>query len=242
MLDFDDNNPPPPFGTGSLVFTPLEPQHAWTVEAGTRGEHGRLGWELSLYHSWVQDELLEINNASGVDIGAVNVAHTYHQGIEAGLEIELLDSMLTKKTADRPGDKLTLQQTYTLSDFHFDGDPVYGDNRIAGIPVHLYQAELMYESPCGFYAGPNVQWNISKYPADHANTLYADAYALLGFKAGFQSKRGYSIFFEARNLTDKHYAAAVDPIPDATTVGGPAQIFNPGDGLSFYGGISWVLK
>lgn len=242
MLDFDDNNPPPPFGTGSLVFTPLEPQHAWTVEAGTRGEHGRLGWELSLYHSWVQDELLEINNASGVDIGAVNVAHTYHQGIEAGLEIELLDSMLTKKTADRPGDKLTLQQTYTLSDFHFDGDPVYGDNRIAGIPVHFYQAELMYESPCGFYAGPNVQWNISKYPADHANTLYADAYALLGFKAGFQSRHGYSIFFEAKNLTDKHYAAAVDPIPDATTVGGPAQIFHPGDGLSFYGGISWVLR
>jgi iron complex outermembrane recepter protein len=28
MVDFDDNDPPPPFGGGSLVFTPLEPQHA----------------------------------------------------------------------------------------------------------------------------------------------------------------------------------------------------------------------
>jgi iron complex outermembrane receptor protein len=241
MVDFDDNDPPPPFGGGSLVFTPLQAQHAWTAEMGTRGEAGRFGWELSLYHSWVRDELLEINNASGVDIGAVNVNRTYHQGIEAGLEIELLDSILTKKKGDQAGDKLSLNQTYTLSDFHFDGDPVYGDNRIAGIPIHLYEAELMYEAPCGFYAGPNVQWNISKYPADHANTLFADAYALLGFKMGFQLKQGFSVFFEAKNLTDKHYADAVDPIPDATTVGGPAQIFHPGDGRAFYGGVNWSL-
>src|SRR5208283_2638910 len=123
MVNFDDNDPPPPFGGGSLVFTPLQAQHAWTVEAGTRGEEGRFGWELSLYHSWVQNELLELNNASGVDIGTVNVAHSYHQGIEAGLEIELLDSIFTKKTDDRPGDKLSLDQTYTLNDFHFAGDP-----------------------------------------------------------------------------------------------------------------------
>lgn len=242
MVNFDDNDPPPPFGGGSLVFTPLQAQHAWTVEAGTRGEEGRFGWELSLYHSWVQNELLELNNASGVDIGTVNVAHSYHQGIEAGLEIELLDSIFTKKTDDRPGDKLSLDQTYTLNDFHFAGDPVYGNNRIAGVPIHMYVAELKYESPCGFYAGPNLQWNMSAYPIDHANTLYADAYALLGFKAGYESKRGFTIFFEARNLTDQHYAAAVEPIPDARTVGGPAQVFDPGDGRSFYGGVSWALR
>jgi iron complex outermembrane receptor protein len=242
MWDFDDNNPPPPFGTGSLVFNPLQPQHAWTIEAGTRGEKGRFGWELSLYHSWVKNELLDLNNASGVDIGAVNVSHTYHQGIEAGLEIELLDSILSKATDGRPTDKLSLEQTYTYSDFHFQGDSVYGNNRIAGIPVHRYEAGLIYEAPCGVYAGPNVQWNITRYPADHANTLYADAYALLGFKAGFASKHGFTVFFEAKNLTDQHYAAAVDPIPDATTVGGPAQIFHPGDGRSFYGGISWALR
>jgi iron complex outermembrane receptor protein len=105
----------------------------------------------------------------------------------------------------------------------------------------MYVAELKYESPCGFYAGPNLQWNMSAYPIDHANTLYADAYALLGFKAGYESKRGFTIFFEARNLTDQHYAAAVEPIPDARTVGGPAQVFDPGDGRSFYGGVSWAL-
>jgi iron complex outermembrane receptor protein len=179
-----------------------------------------------------------VNNASGADIGAVNIRRSYHQGIEAGLEIELFDSILTKRKGDEPTDKLTLKQTYTLSDFHFDGDPVYGDNRIAGVPIHYYDAALMYEAPCGFYAGPSVQWNVTRYPADHADTLYASSYALIGFKTGFQFRNRFSVFFEARNLTDQHYAAAVDPIPDARTADNPIQIFHPGDGRAFYGGVS----
>ena len=51
----------------SLEFTPLEPQQAWTAEIGSRGESGRFGWELSLYHSWVRNELLDVNDAFGVD-------------------------------------------------------------------------------------------------------------------------------------------------------------------------------
>jgi iron complex outermembrane recepter protein len=239
MLDFDDDNPPPPFGTGSLVFTPLSPQHAWTAEFGTRGEEGRFGWELSLYHSWVHDELLDVNTADGVDRGAVNIARSIHQGIEAGLEIELLNSLFTPHGKSGDTDRLTLSQTYTFNDFHFDGDPVYGNNRIAGIPIHFYQAELTYESPCGFYAGPNLQWNVTHYPVDHANTLSADPYALLGFKMGMEFKNGVSIFFDARNLTGEHYASSVDPIPDARTADGPIEIFHPGDGRSFYGGVSW---
>jgi outer membrane receptor protein involved in Fe transport len=137
------------------------------------------------------------------------------------------------------GDGEVLRQSYTLNDLHFDDDPVYGNNRIGGIPIHLYDASLMYEHPSGFYAGPNLQWNITRYPVDHANTLYADAYALIGFRVGFESRKGFSAFFEAKNLGDKRYAASVDPIPDARTADGPIEIFHPGDGRSFYGGVSW---
>src|SRR5204862_2288937 len=30
----------------SVVYTPLQPQHAWTIEIGTRGEYSRIKWEL----------------------------------------------------------------------------------------------------------------------------------------------------------------------------------------------------
>jgi iron complex outermembrane recepter protein len=232
MVNFDD-------GPGvSLVYTPLQPQDAWTLEVGTRGKCGRLDWDLALYHSWVRNELLDLYDANDVDRGDVNVNRSEHQGIEAGLDVELWDS---KKIGDENAQSLKLNQTYTLNDFHFVNDPVYGNNRIGGIPIHIYEAELMYQSPRGFYAGPNVQCNFSSYPVDQQNTLYASAYALLGFKIGYNGNWGnskFSIFFEAQNLTDENYAASVDPIPNGQVPADP-QVFHPGDGRSFYGGVAW---
>ena len=67
MVDFDEGP------NSSVVYTPLEPQHAWTIEIGTRGESSRFQWELAFYRSWFRDELLEINDAFGNDLGARNV-------------------------------------------------------------------------------------------------------------------------------------------------------------------------
>ena len=238
---------------GGQVFHNLAPQHAITLELGTRGEAGPLTWELVLYRSWVHHELLALNNAQGVALGTVNADDTIHQGIEAGVEIELAHNLLVQGNhpdrsrgpkegkETRPAgkaDRLVLEQTYHLSDFRFDGDTVYGDHRIAGNPVQAYKAEVRYEHPSGFYAGPNVEWNIVKYPVDEANTLFADPYALLGFRAGYKTQRGFQVYFEGRNLLDKRYAAYVEPIADAR-IGDDNASFSPGLGRAFYGGVSW---
>jgi iron complex outermembrane receptor protein len=222
----------------SVVYTPLQPQHAWTIEIGSRGQYSRIQWELSLYRSWLRNELLELNDRFGNDIGTTNVRHSIHQGIEASLEIELLQEILISKQGNHAGDRLSFNQSYTLNDLHFDEDSVYGDNRIAGIPIHVYQAQLLYETPSGFYAGPNVQCNLSRYPVDQANTLFADSYALLGFRAGLERSNGFSVFLDFKNLTNQRYASSIDVIADARTEPNP-EIFHPGDGRSFYGGISW---
>jgi iron complex outermembrane receptor protein len=233
LVDFDEGP------NSSVVYTPLSPQHAWTIEVGTRGEYSRVEWALSLYRSWFRDELLEINDAFGNNIGTRNVPRTNHQGIEASLEVELLRDILVKKQSNRAGDRLSIDQSYTLNDFHFDQNAVYGDNRLPGIPVHVYEAQLLYQNPFGFYAGPNLQCNLSRYPVDEANTLFADSYVLLGFRAGFRRTNGFSVFIDCRNLTNQHYAASIDVIADARTEPNP-EIFHPGDGRSFYGGVSWT--
>ena len=222
----------------SVVYTPLQPQHAWTIELGTRGEYSRIQWELSLYRSWLRNELLELNDRFGNDIGTTNVQRSIHQGIEASVEIELLREIFIPKQGSFSGDRLSFDQSYTLNDFHFDGDSVYGDNRIAGIPIHVYEAQLLYEGPFGFYAGPNVQCNLSRYPVDEANTLFADSYVLLGFRAGFRRSNGFAVFIDCRNLTNQRYASSIDVIADASTEPNP-EIFHPGDGRSIYGGVSW---
>jgi iron complex outermembrane receptor protein len=238
MVSFDTG-----LNTGQ-TFTPLEPQIAWTAEIGARGEDGRFQWELSLYHSWVRDELLdEFNPQVDAEIGGVNIPKSYNQGIEAGLDIRLVESVFVKEDKNQFGDRLTLRQNYTLTDLHFDNDPTFGDNRIAGVPVHDYEAQLIYEAPNGFYAGPNVQSIITAYPVDNSNTLYAPAYTLLGFKIGMQLGKSISIFLEAKNLLDERYASSVDPIADNGANGGvpgqTAQVFHPGDARSFYLGVSW---
>jgi len=227
-------------GPGSaLVYTPLSAQRTWTAELGTRSERGIVTWELAIYYSRVRDELLELNDANGNDIGTTNVARSAHRGIEASVELELLHSLFVQSKKGAARDRLTFEQTYTLNDFHFDGDKVYRDNRIAGIPVHVYEMQLLYEMPGGFYAGPNLRCNLTNYPVDQANSLNADSYALLGFKAGYRAKKGWSVFAEAKNLTNERYAASVDAIGDARTED-DGRVFHPGDLRSFYSGFSWA--
>jgi iron complex outermembrane receptor protein len=238
MVDFD---------TGpdtSQTLTPLNAQSAWTAEVGTRGQAGRFDWDLSLYHSWVHDELLDLfDPASDAEIGGANIPHSVSQGIEASLDTVLFKSIFIKQDKTNPGDCLTLRQDYTFTDLHFSDNSTYGNNRIAGVPPHIYQAQLMYETPGGFYAGPNVNWSISPFPVDNANTLYASSFALLGFRMGMDLGKGVSIFFDARNLLDERYASSVDPVSDNAANGGTstqsAQVFHPGDPRSFYGGVAW---
>ena len=98
---------------------------------------------------------------------------------------------------------------------------------------------MRYEHPSGFFVGPNVEWNVVKYPVDEANSLFADPYALLGLRAGYRTKRGLQVAFEAKNLLNKTYAASVEPLGDARA-SDDDDSFNPGNGRAFYGTLSWV--
>ncbi len=81
--------------------------------------------------------------------------------------------------------------------------------------------------------------NPVEYPVDEANTLFADPYALLGFRVGYRTSRGLQFFLEAKNLINEIYAATVEPIADVR-VGDDTAPFNPGNGRAFYGGFSWT--
>jgi len=222
-----------------VLYRTLQAQTGSTVEIGTRGETGRVTWDVALYRTWLRDELLALKNAKGLSIGTINADSTTHQGIEMGVEADLFRGMAVGCPCKNDDlDELSLHTTYTLNDFRFSDDHNFGNNRIAGIPVQLLNAELEYKHPNGFYASFGTECNLSKYPVDHANTLYADAYELLNFKAGYKSCHGYSIFFQVKNLTNKIYASTIEAQADARQGGAP-DAFNPGNGRAFYGGISF---
>jgi iron complex outermembrane receptor protein len=72
---------------------------------------------------------------------------------------------------------------------------------------------------------------------DHRNFVFGIQLGA-GGRAGFRRTNGFSVFIDCRNLTDQRYASSIDVIADARTEQNP-EIFHPGDGRSFYGGVSW---
>ncbi|QXI32267.1 TonB-dependent receptor family protein [Pseudomonas promysalinigenes] len=207
-------------------------QTATTLELGARGDSALGQWDLAWYYSQVRHELLNVEVVQGLPFKEFNASPTVHQGIEAGL-----NSVLWQQPASG---KLNLRQAYTFSDFHYRDDETFGDNRLPGIPMHYYQAELRYDWPSGLYAGVNTQL-ASKVQVDYANSYHADAYALLGARLGWDSpKQDWQTWLDLRNLTNKRYAATVTP--GYNDAGQDVARSTPGEGLAVYAGVSYSFR
>jgi iron complex outermembrane recepter protein len=216
-------------------FVPLKAQEAWTAEIGTRGRHGRYGWDITAYRSWIKNELMQFTTNPSIPAATFNAGDTVHQGIEFGVSAELWRNLLTPTS----GDTLTLNQLWNFSDFRFVNDPQYGNNTIAGVPEHLLRTELTYQHKSGFYVTPGVDWVPGGTWADQANTLKAPGYVLLGLQTGIQLDNGLLIYLDARNLTGERYISDISTIRDARTTG--TEIFYPGDGRSVFAGIRYAF-
>ncbi|MDZ4816998.1 MAG: TonB-dependent receptor [Verrucomicrobiota bacterium] len=221
-------------GVSGTGLNRLDAQTGNTIEVGSRGKEGRFTWDAVYYYSKLEDELIGFQIASGVS-ATQNASDTVHQGVELGLDVEVLSGLLDQN-AEKP-DRVLMRQTYTLSHFAFDGDPQFGNKLIAGIPQHYYRAELRYEHASGFYIGPNIEWVPVDFYIDHANTLTNPAYFLVGIRTGYEFSNGLSLFFEGRNLFDEIYSATPGVIANAGGV--DSAQYNPGDGRAFYGGAGF---
>lgn len=225
---------PPTFGDMQFAtddaLARLRPQRATTFELGTRGEAGRVAWDVALYRARLKNELQCVSSAFNICDQTTNLDRTIHQGLETGLHWTALQSLFTR---GQQTDSLKINAAYTWSDFHFSGDRQWGGNRIPGVPRHLLRAEAVYHHPSGFYLGPNVEWVPQAYFADNANTLKTRSYALLGLRAGWEHGP-YSFYLEGRNLSNRKYIASTS-ITDRA--GADWALFEPGTGRALFAGL-----
>ena len=208
-------------------FTPIDIQDAWTAEIGTRGRHGALAWDVTLYRSQIDGEIL--NYIVGPDIPAAtfNGDRTIHQGLEAGLEWRLPVELV--------GGSSVLRQTYNYNDFYFEQDPLWEGNRLPVVPEHQYRAELSWRHPSGLFVTPTVEWRMDEVWVDYANTLKAPGFTVLGLNMGWDFDNGVTVFVDARNLTDERYVSEISAVTDARTAS--AAVFMPGEGRSAFVGV-----
>lgn len=229
----------PSFGESSagpgipfIPFTSIRPQTATTYEIGTRMKRPDYAWELTAYRANIRDELQCLYSAFG-NCNVTNADRTVHQGIEAGAGAAIFRGIFNNGPAP---DKIWLNIAYTLNDFRFDNDPIFGNNILPGAPRHYVRAELLYKNPNGIYFGPNLEWVPQSYFVDSANTLKTEPYAIWGFKTGFDNGGPVSGYIEARNIGNKAYIASASIIDRANAA---SPLFEPGTGRAIYAGMKY---
>ncbi|KXV35634.1 TonB-dependent receptor [Gluconobacter thailandicus] len=216
---------------------PLKAQRANSAEIGIRGHVGIFDGNLTLYRSWVKDELLSVvvtraTNTTAEITRTSNASPTIHQGIEAGLSTKLFNL--------RQYGALSFRQALTVNDFYYRHDSLLGQNKLPSIPTWQYQAELQYNNPLGFYANFDFR-SSSSYYVDYANTLKAPRYGIFGLKLGYEAKsKIWSTFLDFRNLGNKHYATAAYTAYNLNHT--DYAMFYPGDGFSVFGGVTVHLS
>jgi iron complex outermembrane receptor protein len=211
----------------------IEAQRSQTFEIGTRGETNKIKWEAAWYYAWLKDELMTYS-LGGTSTGVLNAKDTIHTGFELGLSAVVAENSFVS------GDNFQLQASYTYNDFKFDEDPSWRNNAIPGAPDHFLIAELRYNHPSSFYIAPTFETTPEKYPVDMANTLYADPYATIGLKAGYDIAKDTTVFMDARNLLNKNYTATTGVITQVFA-GNQAQ-FTPADGRSVFFGVRYKFN
>ena len=217
---------PPSFSETTAGVSFNQAQRAKTYELGARAtsqvSSAKLSYDLSVYRAQLRHELLALTQV-GMQTLTVNADKTIHQGVEAGLVAEV--------------EQWRAQASYLYNDFKFQRDPQFGNNTIAGVPNQFFAAEFALRLPHQVWLGPTVR-SASRAWVDHANTLSAPGYSVLGMKLNQQLPQGTSWFVEARNLTDKRYAATTGVVRDASLPGANLAQFSPGEGRAVYVGVS----
>ncbi|MCX9147678.1 TonB-dependent receptor family protein [Erythrobacter sp. WG] len=217
---------------GAFPFAPLAPQRGTTFEIGTRGQKGIVSWDIALYRAELENEFLDlaVPGARGLVTVTSNAGRTMHQGLEFGLDVRPFKAALEAR-----GQSLRLSAAYTFNDFRFDGDAVYGDNRLAGVPRHVLIAEGRFDQLERFYLSGTLRWIPQGPWADYANTERAPGYATVQVTAGVSLAKGIELFGSVENLFDERFISNVTTNANQRLTN--EALYTPGQGRAFFGGL-----
>jgi iron complex outermembrane recepter protein len=217
---------------GAFPFAPLDPQRATVFEVGTRGQAGIVSWDIALYRAVLENEFLDlaVPGARGLVTVTANADRTIHQGVEFGLDLRPFKAALESN-----GQALRLSAAYTFNDFTFDGDAVYRNNQLAGVPRHVLIAEARFDQVDRFYLSTTLRWIPDGPWADYANTERAPGYETVQITAGVTLTDGIELFGSVENLFDTVFISNVTTNANQRLTN--EAIYTPGQGRAFFGGL-----
>jgi len=186
----------------SFFSAQLTKQTADTLELGGKGKWQNWHWDVSVYRSVIDDELMSVVSDDAVNGRTMNYqGETRHQGIELGLDTSWQTDWIIQGTS------IHSRWVYQYSDFYF-AEGQYKGNQIAGIPEHLVQWQLALQLNDALTIAPSVHWQPEEAPADHMNSQYQDSYTLVNLDLDWAVSSKLKVYASVENLLDEIYQSS----------------------------------
>ncbi|MFW5761740.1 MAG: TonB-dependent receptor domain-containing protein, partial [Cyclobacteriaceae bacterium] len=216
----------------------LEAELGINYEVGIRGTlfNQLLNYDITAFNFQLDETIISFTDVSGV-VRFKNTGATDQRGLEANVFAYLIDN------PENVISRLRIQAAYTYHNFKFKNYVIvneeegtrsdFSDNKLTGVSPHILVNTLDINTLPGLYL--NLTHNYSdKVPLNDDNTVFADAYHLIDFKAGLENQlfdTGFDLFFGVNNLFDIRYSLG----NDINAFGG--RFFQPAPGRNWFAGL-----
>lgn len=209
---------------GTADSTHLDAVKADSYELGVRGQiTPHINFNISVYEMPKKDDILsEVDQTTGARSNA-NAGKTDHRGVEAGLDVQILDN-------------LALNVAYAYNEHKFDkwieNNQDVSDKFMPAAPRSFTNLRVHY-APYLLNGGRlEAEWlrQGSQY-VNSNNTLMYDGYSLLNLRASTQLNDSWQIYANLLNALDERYAESVSSF-------GNNQSFTPGKPRTLFVGTT----
>jgi iron complex outermembrane receptor protein len=221
--------------SGSAINTSLEPEYGMNYDAGikTKKANGLL-IDINAFHFILENTLVQRRDAAGGEF-FINSGSAKQSGIETSISFPFKQQKLQRYMA---------WVSHTWHHFRYvDFKQVNNDfsgKQMPGNPKHTIASGIEMQR-AAFSANINYFF-AGKLPLNDANSAYADAYHLLGFKMGWEKMVNRSFIIKistgAENILNQVYSLG----NDINGFGG--RYYNAAPGRNFFASVAlqWFYK
>ncbi len=209
----------------------LEAERGVNYEAGYRGGFGIFNLDLTAFYFKLDQTITTFTNEQGVVLFR-NAGATDQKGFEVTLDYALIRNQATMVQEVKLSHAFT-GHYFSFADFQRGGNDFSG-NQLTGVSPNVLVNMVDIRLRAGFYMNLTQQY-VDEIPLNDANTVFQEAYNLLGTRIGwrntFAGQWDVEVYGGGDNLLDESYSLG----NDLNAFGN--RFFQPAPGRNWYGGV-----
>lgn len=209
----------------------LEAERGTNYEMGYRGTFGIFNIDLTAFYFKLDQTITTFTNDQGVVLFQ-NAGATDQRGIEASFDYTLYKNQLSTIQEIKINHAFT-GHYFKFAEYASRGNDFSG-NQLTGVSPNTLVNLLDIRTKSGIYLNFTHQF-VDEIPLNDANTVFQDAYNLLGGRLGWRTvwsgRWDFEVYGGVDNFLDETYSLGNDLNAFAN------RFFQPAPGRNWYGGI-----